>query len=44
MKKSIVFIALSIMLSGMSFSQENPFSRLEFIIGDWFGTGNRFRK
>lgn len=42
MKKSIIFIAFSIMISGMSFSQKNHFDRLNFIIGDWFGTGSGF--
>lgn len=41
--KSKAFLVLGLILSfGISFAQTNPFERLNFIIGDWSGTGSGF--
>ncbi len=42
MKKK-AFLVLGLILSvGISFAQTNPFERINFIIGDWSGTGSGF--
>ena len=42
MSKSI-FLVLGLLISfGMSFAQTNPFEKINFIIGDWTGTGSGF--
>lgn len=41
--KRKAFLVLGLILSfGISFAQTNPFERLNFIIGDWSGTGSGF--
>lgn len=41
--KRKAFLVLGIILSfGISFAQTNPYERLNFIIGDWSGTGSGF--
>jgi hypothetical protein len=40
--KRIVVLLIYVIVSGVSFSQDNPFEKISFIIGDWSGTGSGF--
>jgi len=40
--KKLTLILSFVIISGISFGQENPFDKINFIIGDWTGTGSGF--
>lgn len=40
MKKTLLF--LFVIIAGISFGQENPFAKVEFVIGNWSGSGAGF--
>ncbi|MDE1206146.1 hypothetical protein [Tenacibaculum larymnensis] len=42
MSKKILLILGLILTFGTSFAQTNPFEKIDFIIGDWTGTGTGF--
>lgn len=42
MKRLNILIVLIAMISGVAFGQNNPFDRLDFLIGEWTGTGSGF--
>ncbi len=42
MKRNILLVTGLIFALNISFSQTKPFERLDFILGDWIGTGSGF--
>ncbi len=42
MKRRTILVLGFILLFGISFAQTNPFEKIDFIIGDWTGTGSGF--
>lgn len=42
MKKSFFCFVFILLVIGQVFAQDNPFAKLDFIIGEWQGAGNGF--
>lgn len=42
MKRTLLIITTLIIAVGLSFGQTNPFEKIDFIIGEWSGTGSGF--
>lgn len=40
--KKIIALSILFLISGVSFCQNNPFEKINFLIGDWQGTGTGF--